>query len=227
MSEKFLNQQNDLDKAMLSVTNSHVTGLSIVALVLGVIDILGSWIPFINLISIVIGILAIIFGVICLVNANRDHISKDFPLIGIVLGSLTILISLSITLGSLYLIGTVAPETKTASSYKAKVDDLPNHQFDDMTNEEFLTAFQILADDYENLAKDFQKNPDDTTTNTKIADLSERWDDFITYFYDNEDIFSDADYQRVLEVEKRLMIASRIFMRESPASNLPTDPIGV
>lgn len=227
MSEKFLNQQNDLDKAMLSVTNSHVTGLSIVALVLGVIDILGSWIPFINLISIVIGILAIIFGVICLVNANRDHISKDFPLIGIVLGSLTILISLSITLGSLYLIGTVAPETKTASSYKAKVDDLPNHQFDDMTNEEFLTAFQILADDYENLVKDFQKNPDDTTTNTKIADLSERWDDFITYFYDNEDIFSDEDYQRVLEVEKRLMIASRIFMRESPASNLPTDPIGV
>lgn len=227
MSEKFLNQQNDLDKAMLSVTNSHVTGLSIVALVLGVIAILGSWIPFINLISIVIGILAIIFGVICLVNANRDHISKDFPLIGIVLGSLTILISLSITLGSLYLIGTVAPETKTVSSYKAKVDDFPNHQFDDMTNEEFLTAFQILADDYENLAKDFQKNPDDTTTNTKIADLSERWDDFITYFYDNEDIFSDEDYQRVLEVEKRLMIASRIFMRESPASNLPTDPIGV
>lgn len=227
MSEKFLNQQNNLDKVMLSVTNSHATGLSIVALVLGVIAILGSWIPFINLISIVIGILAIIFGVICLVNANRDHISKDFPLIGIVLGSLTILISLSITLGSLYLIGTVAPETKTASSYKAKVDDLPNHQFDDMTNEEFLTAFQILADDYENLVKDFQKNPDDTTTNTKIADLSERWDDFITYFYDNEDIFSDADYQRVLEVEKRLMIASRIFMRESPASNLPTDPIGV
>ena len=227
MSEKFLNQQNDLDKAMLSVTNSHVTGLSIVALVLGVIAILGSWIPFINLISIVIGILAIIFGVICLVNANRDHISKDFPLIAIVLGSLTILISLSITLGSLYLIGTVAPETKTASSYKAKVDDLPNHQFDDMTNEEFLTAFQILADDYENLVKDFQKNPDDTTTNTKIADLSARWDDFLTYFYDNEDIFSDADYQRVLEVEKRLMIASRIFMRESPASNLPTDPIGV
>ncbi|NLH34446.1 MAG: hypothetical protein GX453_00160 [Lactococcus chungangensis] len=130
-------------------------------------------------------------------------------------------------MGSLYLIGTVAPETKTASSYKAKVDDLPNHQFDDMTNEEFLTAFQILADDYENLVKDFQKNPDDTTTNTKIADLSERWDDFITYFYDNEDIFSDKDYQRVLEVEKRLMIASRIFMRESPASNLPTDPIGV
>lgn len=56
MSEKFLNQQNDLDKAMLSVTNSHATGLSIVALVLGVIAILGSWIPFINLISIVIGI---------------------------------------------------------------------------------------------------------------------------------------------------------------------------
>ncbi|MGO3298563.1 MAG: DUF4190 domain-containing protein [Pseudolactococcus laudensis] len=227
MSEKFLHQKNNLDKAMIPVTKPHATSLSIAALVLGIVAILGSWIPFINLISIVIGILAIIFGIICLVNANRDHIGKDFPLIGIVLGSLTILISPFITLGTLYFINTIEPELNPPSSYKSKIDDLPNNQFEDMTNEAFLTAFQKLADDYEKLVEDFQKNPSDETISNKITDLSERWGDFMTYFYDNEDDFSDDDYQQVLEIEKRLMIASRIFIRESTINSSYTKPIGV
>lgn len=96
-----------------------------------------------------------------------------------------------------------------------------------MTNEAFLTAFQKLADDYEKLVEDFQKNPSDETISNKITDLSERWGDFMTYFYDNEDDFSDDDYQQVLEIEKRLMIASRIFIRESTINSSYTKPIGV
>jgi lysylphosphatidylglycerol synthetase-like protein (DUF2156 family) len=65
-------------------------GLAVTALVLGIIGIVVSWIPFV---SWIVGALAIIFGAVGMSTANkRGGIGKGMAVAGLVLGVITIAI---------------------------------------------------------------------------------------------------------------------------------------
>ena len=66
------------------------TGLSIAGLVLGIIAIVFSFIPYINVISYITGILALIFGIVALVSKNSK---KGLPIAAIILAIITFFIA--------------------------------------------------------------------------------------------------------------------------------------
>jgi hypothetical protein len=78
---------------MAQTTSSK--GFSVAALVLGIVGIVGAWIPFLNWVSVILGILALIFGIIA-VKTKRD--GKGQALAGLILGAITIAIFLIITI---------------------------------------------------------------------------------------------------------------------------------
>ncbi|MFG3342651.1 hypothetical protein [Glycomyces sp. NPDC048151] len=66
-------------------------GFGVTALVLGIIAIVGAWIPFVNVVSMILGGLALIFGIIALVVAGkRNGKGKGTGGTGLVLGVLAI-----------------------------------------------------------------------------------------------------------------------------------------
>ncbi len=73
------------------------TGLSIAALVLGIVAILLSFIPVVNFISFITGILALIFGIISVVNKNTKN---GFPITAIILASLAFIIAIVINVAT-------------------------------------------------------------------------------------------------------------------------------
>ena len=73
------------------------TGLSIAALVLGIVAILLSFIPVVNFISFITGILALIFGIISVVNKNTKN---GFPITAIILASLAFIIAIVINIAT-------------------------------------------------------------------------------------------------------------------------------
>ena len=67
------------------------SGLATAGLVLGIIAIVGSWIPFLNVLSIILAVLAVIFSAVPLFQKR----SKGSAIAGLVLGILTIIIAFS------------------------------------------------------------------------------------------------------------------------------------
>lgn len=69
------------------------SGLATAAMVLGIIAIVGSWIPFVNIVSIILGVLAFIFGIIPLLKKK----STGKAVTGVVLGALAVIIGIYMT----------------------------------------------------------------------------------------------------------------------------------
>lgn len=72
------------------------SGLAVAALVLGILAIINSFIPFLNVISYVFAILAVIFGIIGIVKKN----GKGMAIAGLVMGILTFIIATAINSGT-------------------------------------------------------------------------------------------------------------------------------
>ena len=69
-------------------TKSDSKGFAIAALVLGIVGIVGSWIPFLNWFSFVLAILAVIFGILAVIKTK----AKGLGMTGLVLGGAAIVI---------------------------------------------------------------------------------------------------------------------------------------
>ena len=72
-------------------------GLSITAMILGIVAICGSWIPFLNIASCIPAVLAIIFGGIGLMKAIKAKGPRGMAITGLVTGIATIIIAVIIT----------------------------------------------------------------------------------------------------------------------------------
>lgn len=71
-------------------------GLGIAALVLALVGLLGSWVPFVNAVSIVLGIVAIVLGVLGRGRAKRGTANNGgIAIAGVVLGALAIIVGLA------------------------------------------------------------------------------------------------------------------------------------
>lgn len=211
MAEDFFHDRDNSEEVITQTSQKHPTGLSIAAFVLGVVAILGSWIPYLNIISIVLGILAVIFGTMTLVKARRENIGKDFPIIAIVLGSLTIIFSLIITITVSRLIENENYQVQPRISYDLKTDESQDEQIDEMTPAELLSYYHTLADDYVNLAKDFQENPDSDTLYEQVLELNDRCDEVQAQLSEIKDDLSDKQQQQALKDADRILEASEIL----------------
>jgi hypothetical protein len=84
--------------APVSVVNQKTSGLAVAALVLGIIAILFSWIPFVNAFAIAPGVLAIIFGLIGFFATGKakGKGGKGLAVAGLVLGVVSAIIFFTI-----------------------------------------------------------------------------------------------------------------------------------
>ena len=102
--------------------DNNKSGLATAGMVLGIIAIVGSWIPFLNIGSIIMGVLAFIFGIISLVK--KKSIGKAVA--GTVLGALSVIISITMLVSASKAIDdalkptTTSPSSSTESSEAAK-----------------------------------------------------------------------------------------------------------
>jgi hypothetical protein len=97
-------------------------GFGIAAMILGIVGIVGSWIPILNWFSLVLGILAIIFGIIAVVKGK----GKGQGVAGVILGGATVVIFLIINvILAAALTSTVDTVNKTNwTDYQTQYQDL-------------------------------------------------------------------------------------------------------
>ncbi len=69
-----------------AVTPSGSNGLATTALILGIIGVILSWIPIVNVVGLILDITAVILGAIGMVKAKKSGKGKAVAIIGIILG---------------------------------------------------------------------------------------------------------------------------------------------
>lgn len=84
--------ENQLEQNELIQKKSN--GFGVTAMVLGIIAILGCWIPLLNFISIIFGIIALIFAIVGLIASKKGK-KKGTSIAGLVLSIITILVFVS------------------------------------------------------------------------------------------------------------------------------------
>ncbi|MBQ9783315.1 MAG: hypothetical protein IJW44_02230, partial [Clostridia bacterium] len=110
------NQQEIIQTSKNTTPSPASSGFASTALTLGIIGISTSFLPFINCASLVLGILAVIFGSIAL----NKNISLKKPITSLILGGLSIIISLTVlSAAAVTLISTI--QAKTDSSWEDDV----------------------------------------------------------------------------------------------------------
>ncbi len=104
--------------------------MAVVALVLGILALLGSWIPFVNIVSLLMGIVGAIVGFMALSRIKKGTASgRGLALGGVITSILAILISVVVVVGAIALIGnstsTCDPNTMTDQEYsQCLIDNL-------------------------------------------------------------------------------------------------------
>lgn len=99
--EQLQPNQNDVpyvNQAPLQVQKGGGNGLGVASMVVGIIAIIGSWIPLVNFFSLILGIVALGLGIGGLVVSRNGSRSKGTSFAGLILSIITILIFLSMYL---------------------------------------------------------------------------------------------------------------------------------
>ena len=83
------------------------SGFAIASLVLGILAIVNSFIPFLNVVSYIMGVLAVIFGIIGIIK----KIGRGMAIAGLILGVISFVVATSINVGTSKVINDVVDET--------------------------------------------------------------------------------------------------------------------
>lgn len=185
------------------------SGLATASLVLGIIAVIGCWIPLLNFISIIIGILALILGIIPLLQKR----SKGRAVAGVVLAAITLIIGIGMySLADKVIdkaIGEVAELSKAEEPAKAaiEIEETPATETAAGASSylEFLQAYEAWADEYVAFMKKYKENPTDLTLLAdytrllgEIVEWSEKADDL-------EDNLTDAELTEYLAATARIL----------------------
>ena len=118
-------------------------GLAIASLVMGILAIVNSFIPFLNVISYVFAILAIIFGIIGIVKKN----GLGMAIAGLVLGILSMILATTINKGTVKVIDDAVKDAKNAyvdinGKTSFKVNESFQNKYEKITVTEVNTDFK-------------------------------------------------------------------------------------
>lgn len=97
-------------------------GLATAGFVLGLLGLLGSWIPFLNILGIILGILGAVLAGVGLAKSKRVNAGKGLAIAGIVLGVLAVLIAILINVAFVGAIDEAIDETTDTSVTAPKSD---------------------------------------------------------------------------------------------------------
>ena len=103
-------QEPSVEKETAAVTEQKKSGLATAALVLGIVGISLSFIPFIGVASLVLGVLGIVFGIIAL----RRNLSLPKSIVGLSLASIGLVIALLIQIIFFAALGVALDELQTS-----------------------------------------------------------------------------------------------------------------
>ncbi|MGE5298983.1 MAG: hypothetical protein ACM3KF_03005 [Acidobacteriota bacterium] len=106
--------------------DNNKSGLATAGMILGIIAIVGSWIPFLNIGSIIMGVLAFVFGIIPLVK--KKSIGKAVA--GTVLGALSVIISIAMLVSASKAIDEALKPTTTSPSSSTESSEAKSAAFD-------------------------------------------------------------------------------------------------
>lgn len=137
-------------------------GFGVAALVIGIIALLLSWIPFINIGAIVLGAIAVILGILGL---RRKFVGKGMSIAGIVLGALAIIASAIILIATAALVGVVQDEVERVESQSFTVEFIA-------TTDSGGTATYGVGSDMETVVVTDQWSEEATVTGLKVATVS-------------------------------------------------------
>lgn len=152
-------------------------GMAIASLVLGILCLSLSMIPFVNVAGIVLGVVAIILGVLGIKKANAGvGAGKGMGIAGIVLSAVGVLLSIAITVSAVIFIDAVVQEIGTNTNVIEMMDD--DDYLSDETGSDSDRADLETAVTYDDKAAwtsmQFNLNGRDYTLGTtKLAELSE------------------------------------------------------
>lgn len=116
-------------------------GFAITALVMGILAIINSFIPFLNVISYVFAILAVIFGIVGIVKKT----GKGLAIAGLVLGILSLILATVINAGTTKVIDDAVKETKSGyNDVSGKTTFALNESFEN--SQEKITMTEVNTD---------------------------------------------------------------------------------
>ncbi|WP_062378881.1 DUF4190 domain-containing protein [Demequina pelophila] len=121
-------------------------GFAVTALVLGIIAIVGSWMPLLNVGSMFIGFIGLVFGVIATVQAFKGTAAgKGMAIAGTVLSALAIIFAMMVNSAAVSAVDEALDEARGDISAQAPADDASD---DDTTGDvEGSTADEDVADE--------------------------------------------------------------------------------
>ncbi|SKA02919.1 protein of unknown function [Pilibacter termitis] len=103
---------------------TKTNGFAIAALVLGIIGIVGSLIPILNIFSLLLGIVGLVLGILAILKANRQGSSKGMSIAGIILSSLTILVAIIINVIVVIAVNEVANDPDFQSTLEEMTEEV-------------------------------------------------------------------------------------------------------
>lgn len=90
-------------------------GLATAGFVLGLLGLLGSWIPVLNILSIILAVVGIVFGAIGLARSTRANGGRGLAIAGLVLGALGIVIAIVVNVAFVDAVDEAIDETTSTS----------------------------------------------------------------------------------------------------------------
>jgi len=120
------------------------SGLGIASLVLGIMSLLGCWIPYLNIFSFILGFVAIVFGIIALCKKSK----MAMPIAGMILAVLAFGFGIMINGATTFAINETGKELEKTSK---ELDKITGDSTEAVLKEDVdikLGAFNVVTDEY-------------------------------------------------------------------------------
>ncbi|WP_402370879.1 DUF4190 domain-containing protein [Isoptericola rhizosphaerae] len=127
---------------------SERSGLAITALVLGIVALLGCWIPFLNIGSAVIGVVGVVLGIIAIVKAARGTGGgKVMAIIGTALSVVAIALSIVISMVTAAFVSSTVEEQTSLIEQSLEDAGIDSEDVDAITSGEATNAGGVVGFD--------------------------------------------------------------------------------
>lgn len=115
-------------------------GLATAGFVLGLLGLLGSWIPLLNILGIILGVLGVILAGIGLAKSKKAGAGKGLAIAGLILGALAVVIAIIVNVAFVDAVDEAIDDT-TGTSNSASPSESPSDSSEPSESEESESSF--------------------------------------------------------------------------------------